>query len=64
LKKEGLELKKNERFMSALNQMVESDTNEHTYNKFGQQHIENMFAQFGAPFSKATNPFTEVTAPE
>ena len=54
LKKEGLELKKKERFMAALNQMVGSDTNEQTYNKFGQQQIENMFAQFGAPFSKAT----------
>ena len=56
LKKEGLELKKKERFMAALNQMVGSDTNEQTYNKFGQQQIENMFAQFGAPFSKATKP--------
>ena len=56
LKKEGLELKKNERFIYALNQMVGSDTNEQTYNKFGQQQIENMFAQFGAPFSKATKP--------
>ena len=34
--------------------MVGSDTNEQTYNKFGKQQIENMFAQFGAPFSKAT----------
>jgi hypothetical protein len=56
LKKEGLELKKKERFMAALNNTVGSDTNEQTYNKFGQQHIENMFAQFGTPFSKATKP--------
>ena len=56
LKKEGLELKKKERFMAALNQMVGSDDNQQTYNKFGQQQIENMFAQFGAPFSKATKP--------
>jgi hypothetical protein len=40
--------------MASLNQLVGSDTNEQTYKKFGQQQIANMFAQFGAPFSKAT----------
>ena len=39
--------------VASLNQMVGSDTNEQTYKKFGQQQIENMFARFGAPFSKA-----------
>jgi hypothetical protein len=48
-KKEGLELKKKEGFIAALNQMVGSDTQEQTYNKYGQQQIESMFGQFGAP---------------
>ena len=45
---------KKEEFIVALNQMVGSDTHDQTYRKFGQQQIVNMFAQFGAPFSKAT----------